>query len=442
MPTSRVGATAPVALVKHALLALFRPPLLRPGRRRRGPGDPRIRARSRSPGRLARPVGSPTELHLIRAGSTTMDLRTLPQTKPEKFERPELEDPEPNPVELPGGPAPSATHPSCRRPTLPRRPRSRASTASTSPPGAPGHPPDTNGDVGPDLLHPDRSTPRSAIYRKSDGARVAAFTFNTFMSQGTFGNLCDTNNFGDPVVLYDTLRGPLGHHRLRLQARRLGQRRQPARRLPVLRGLEDRRPGDRRLELLLASTSPAASATTRSSASGRTASTCRPTCSATPPARSFQGTRVWALNKAQMYAGAPTVAGGRRSTRRRPTSRCCRATRGCRPARRRPGRPNYFVSTWQFLNAVGGLQVPRRLEQRSRSRPSPARTSRSPRPAGRTRPSPNAPTPGGNACDVLPDPGDDAEPVHEHRRRRVAVGHPHGAPRQTRPASPRRAGTR
>jgi len=34
--------------------------------------------------------------------------------------------------------------------------------------------------------------------------RVAAFTFDTFMSQGNFGNLCDTDNFGDPVVLYDT----------------------------------------------------------------------------------------------------------------------------------------------------------------------------------------------------------------------------------------------
>src|SRR5207247_9177910 len=42
------------------------------------------------------------------------------------------------------------------------------------------------------------------VYRKSDGVRVAAFTYNTFMSQGTFGNLCDTNNFGDPVVLYDS----------------------------------------------------------------------------------------------------------------------------------------------------------------------------------------------------------------------------------------------
>src|SRR5204863_141820 len=42
------------------------------------------------------------------------------------------------------------------------------------------------------------------VFRKSDGFQEAAFTFNTFMSQGAFGNLCDTNNFGDPVVLYDT----------------------------------------------------------------------------------------------------------------------------------------------------------------------------------------------------------------------------------------------
>ncbi|MBK6407393.1 MAG: hypothetical protein IPF66_21660 [Holophagales bacterium] len=33
---------------------------------------------------------------------------------------------------------------------------------------------------------------------------MAAFTFDTFMSQGSFGNLCDTDNFGDPVVLYDS----------------------------------------------------------------------------------------------------------------------------------------------------------------------------------------------------------------------------------------------
>ena len=33
---------------------------------------------------------------------------------------------------------------------------------------------------------------------------MAGFTYDNFMSQGSFGNLCDTDNYGDPVVLYDT----------------------------------------------------------------------------------------------------------------------------------------------------------------------------------------------------------------------------------------------
>jgi hypothetical protein len=66
-----------------------------------------------------------------------------------------------------------------------------------------GHPPDTNGDVGPTYYIQTVNT-SIGIYNKASGARVAAFTFDTFMSQGNFGNLCDTDNFGDPIVLYDT----------------------------------------------------------------------------------------------------------------------------------------------------------------------------------------------------------------------------------------------
>ena len=66
-----------------------------------------------------------------------------------------------------------------------------------------GHPPDENGDVGPTYYIQTVNT-SIGIYDKSNGNRVAAFTFNSFMSQGHFGNLCDTNNFGDPVVLYDS----------------------------------------------------------------------------------------------------------------------------------------------------------------------------------------------------------------------------------------------
>jgi len=69
-----------------------------------------------------------------------------------------------------------------------------------------GHPPDTNGDVGPTYYVQSINT-SVAIYDKSNGNRVAAFSFDVLMSQGSFGNLCDTNNFGDPVVLYDTFHG-------------------------------------------------------------------------------------------------------------------------------------------------------------------------------------------------------------------------------------------
>lgn len=67
-----------------------------------------------------------------------------------------------------------------------------------------GYPPDTNGDVGPNNYIQTINT-GIGIYDKNTGALQAGpFSFNTLMSQGAFGNLCDTNNFGDPVVVYDT----------------------------------------------------------------------------------------------------------------------------------------------------------------------------------------------------------------------------------------------
>src|SRR5262249_23666304 len=66
-----------------------------------------------------------------------------------------------------------------------------------------GHPPDTNGDVGPTYYIQTVNT-SIGVFDKATGARLAAFTFDTFMIQGNFGNLRDSDNFGDPVVLYDT----------------------------------------------------------------------------------------------------------------------------------------------------------------------------------------------------------------------------------------------
>ncbi len=66
---------------------------------------------------------------------------------------------------------------------------------------------------------------------------------------------------------------------------------------------------------------------------------------------SFQGARAWAFNKAQMYAGAPTVqnlsfnVGGGDFTL---IPGNARLQTGTPPA----GSPNYFLSTWLFTNAV------------------------------------------------------------------------------------------
>lgn len=80
--------------------------------------------------------------------------------------------------------------------------RTEAVTGGTA--GA-GFPPDTNGDVG--LNHYIISVNDAyGIYDKVTGARVAAFTENSLFSGGTgTGTLCDTNSFGDPVVVYDQL---------------------------------------------------------------------------------------------------------------------------------------------------------------------------------------------------------------------------------------------
>ncbi|HMF56439.1 MAG TPA: hypothetical protein VK619_08855, partial [Pyrinomonadaceae bacterium] len=65
-----------------------------------------------------------------------------------------------------------------------------------------GFPPDTNGDVGP--THYIQSVNDAyAIYDKATGTQVAAFTENSLFSAGPTGTLCDTDSFGDPVVVYD-----------------------------------------------------------------------------------------------------------------------------------------------------------------------------------------------------------------------------------------------
>jgi hypothetical protein len=153
-----------------------------------------------------RVMSHPNEHRLVRARVFHGDLRALPQVHPQKFELREFfEEPKVAAVPYPGSVPTNA--PTTNAPIL--SPANPAPAPSASFEGldflnwGAGHPPDTNGDVGPTYYIQTINT-SIGIFRKSDGVRVAAFTFNTFLSQGAFGNLCDTNNFGDPVVLYDT----------------------------------------------------------------------------------------------------------------------------------------------------------------------------------------------------------------------------------------------
>lgn len=66
-----------------------------------------------------------------------------------------------------------------------------------------GWPPDTNGDVGPN--HYIQTVNSSiGIYSKTTGAAITVLSLDTFFT-GPNGTPCDNNNQGDPIVIYDTM---------------------------------------------------------------------------------------------------------------------------------------------------------------------------------------------------------------------------------------------
>ena len=292
------------------------------------------------------PPGKPIELQLKHAGSKKFDLRRLPHTKPKQQERPEFEEPELNPVELPGGPQPAAAL-SAPGPSAPAPAPNNVFEGLDRFTWGAGSPPDTNGDVGP--THYIQTVNTSiGVFRKSDGFQEAAFTFNTFMSQGNFGNLCDTNNFGDPVVLYDTFEDRWVITDFAFLTDISGNVLAPAFQCfavsmsgdPISGGWNfySRQISDNLDDYPKFGIWPDGlymSANMFSFGAGS----------------AFKGARAWAFNKAQMYAGSPTVQvvqfdiGGGDFT---VIPSNARLQTGTPPA----GRPNLFVSTWLFTNAL------------------------------------------------------------------------------------------
>jgi hypothetical protein len=216
-----------------------------------------------------------------------------------------------------------------------------------------GHPPDTNGDVGP-TYYIETINMAIGIFDKSTGSRVAAFTLDAFMSQGSFGNLCDTDNFGDPVVLYDTFMDRWIITDFAFQIDSSGNVVSP--------------PGSFQCIAVSKTGDPVAGGWNFYSINITDGLQDYPKLGIWPDGiymsanvfdfsatGSFQNVRVWAFNKDRMYAGqsaqvvsfdAPATSGGCTVFTLLPSN--ARAQTGTPPA----GTPNLFSSTGCFTNRV------------------------------------------------------------------------------------------
>jgi hypothetical protein len=317
------------------------------------PGSNRMGVRSASEDEIApKPgtvgAGPPIDSAMNRASSSNLDLRLLPQTPPVRKERPEREDPIVTPHEIQGivtPPSPSFPVPESSAPAPP--PAANFAGLDFANWGA-GRPPDTVGDVGPNHYIQAVNT-SIGVYNKS-GTRLAAFTFDTLMSQGHFGNLCDTDNFGDPVVLYDTFEDRWVITDFAFQLDGGGNVVSP--------------PGSYQCFAVSKTGDPIAGGWNFYSLHITDALNDYPKFGIWPdgiymsanmfgfPASgSFQGTRVWALNKAQMYAGASSIQVVQFNP---PTSEFtllpsnARLQAGTPPA----GSPNYFATVFNFNNSI------------------------------------------------------------------------------------------
>lgn len=302
----------------------------------------------------------PREHRMQRAGSFDGDLRSLTDTRPvRRRERPERENkPRPAPVELrdPNQPGSAASDPALSGIDDPQTLLAPAPGPSANFEGldfaawGAGHPPDTNGDVGPTYYIQTINT-SIGIYEKATGTRVAAFTFDTFLSQGNFGNLCDTDNFGDPVVLYDTFedRWVITDFAFMLDGSN-----------NIINP-----PGAFECFAVSRTGDPVTGGWNFYSINTTGGLGDYPKLGIWPDGLymsvnmfdyaitgSFQNVRLYALNKAQMYAGTPSVqvvSFDMPAAEFTVLPANARLQTGTPP----PGSPNYFASVWQYLNVVG-----------------------------------------------------------------------------------------
>jgi hypothetical protein len=295
----------------------------------------------------------PREHRLRRAGTFDGDLRALPRNV-QRREREEREGPEPSPTTVESGAATPINPAAPSSALVIVTPAAPAPSPSASFEGldfnnfGAGHPPDTVGDVGP-VYYIQSINSSVGIFTKATGVREAAFSLNSLMAQGHFGNLCDTNNFGDPVVLYDTFedRWVITDFAFTLTG-----------------GSVNNPPGAFQCFAVSKSGDPLTGGWNFYSINITTGLNDYPKFGVWPDGiymsanmfefaagGAFQSPRVVAFNKAEMYAGAPNVTvvsfdAPANDFTLLPSN--ARLQTGTPP----PGTPNYYLSTWRFTNAL------------------------------------------------------------------------------------------
>jgi hypothetical protein len=211
-----------------------------------------------------------------------------------------------------------------------------------------GYPPDPSGDVGPNHYVQAINT-ALAVYDKRGVLLAGPMNLDTFMSQGSFGNICDSENYGDPVVLYDTFEDRWIVSDFAFASSGSAVANPPG----AFQCIAVSKTGD-----------PVAGGWNFYFINRTDALNDYPKLGIWPDGiymsanmfdmsagGFYHGVTVWALNKAQMYAGAPSVQIvsfdiGTGDFALLPSN--ARLQTGT-PS---PGTPNYFVSTWNFVNAL------------------------------------------------------------------------------------------
>jgi Carboxypeptidase regulatory-like domain/Domain of unknown function (DUF4214) len=152
------------------------------------------------------PIGVTHGIQYVRPAQFNGDVRDLPRVASKPHE--ELEHKMPRSNKQPAPEDRDQTAPNIPLAPMPSAIQNFAGLSRTDlcPPvtgsqcGA-GTPPDINGDVGPNH-YIEAVNDAYAIYNKT-GTLLASFTENALFSGGPTGTLCDTDSFGDPVVVYD-----------------------------------------------------------------------------------------------------------------------------------------------------------------------------------------------------------------------------------------------